>query len=158
VRKRIVIGVVAMIGVGVLVYVISQPKRGSLEWHKKEYFALIDRIYSRRFVDRARQFIESNTGLFKRHNWQQQEQTLRLKAEVHRLALVEMGDIAQRWFAVSNNNAVSDAIQATTSKRGNKERALITCQIGGGGGTFCVTGLSDDMAFWRDLIRKADVP
>ena len=155
-RKRIVIGVLAPIGVGVLVFVVSQPKKGTVEWHKKEYSALIDQIYGRRFVDRAREFIERNTGWCKRRNWQRQELALRMKAEVHRLALVETGDIAPRFFAVSNDNAVSRAVEVAFSKKGQKERALITCRVGGGGGAICVTGPSDDMAFWKDLIRKAD--
>ncbi len=155
-RKRIVTAFFGVAVIGAFVFALSRPKPGTIEWHKKEYFALIDHIYGRRFVDRARQLIESNTGLLKRHNWQQQEQALRLKAEVHRLALVEMGDIAQRWFHVSNDNAVSDALLAATSKKGSTERALITCQVVSGGGVLYVTGPSDDMAFWQNLIREAE--
>src|SRR6185436_2099597 len=122
---RVLIGLLAIISVAVLVYVVSQPKKGSLQRHKKEYSALIDQIYGRRFVDRARQFIENKTGLFKRRNWQEQELALRVKAEVHRLALVEMADIAPHWFTISNDNAVADALHAAISKKGHKERALI---------------------------------
>ena len=36
-RKRVIIGAIAVVGIGVGVYVLSQPKRGSVEWHKSEY-------------------------------------------------------------------------------------------------------------------------
>jgi hypothetical protein len=38
-RKRIVIRILGIITVGVLVFVLSQPKKGSVEWHKRKHLA-----------------------------------------------------------------------------------------------------------------------
>jgi hypothetical protein len=37
VRKRILVAALATAGIAVTAYVLSQPKEGSLEWHKRRY-------------------------------------------------------------------------------------------------------------------------
>ena len=37
VRKRIIIGLLAFLVIGVVVFFVSQPKKGSVEWHKRAY-------------------------------------------------------------------------------------------------------------------------
>jgi hypothetical protein len=157
VRKRIVIGLLAIGAIGVVVFWVSQPKRGSLEWHKREYFALVDRMCERRPVDRALKWIQSKTGLQLPGNKGEKQLRLARKAEVHRLALIERGYITQRRFVVFNDNAVHRLLHAERLRKGNKERAYFTCRTAGGGGVLLVTGPLDDIAFFEDLIRKADV-
>jgi len=41
-RKRIITGLVVMMVVGATVVFMSQPKKGSLEWHKREYLRARD--------------------------------------------------------------------------------------------------------------------
>jgi len=43
-RKRLVMGAVAAVVIGVTVYFLSQPKKGTVEWHKKEYLKAADRL------------------------------------------------------------------------------------------------------------------
>jgi hypothetical protein len=45
VRKRIAIGLLAVVVIGVLVFWVSQPKPGSVEWHKREYRAARNQMY-----------------------------------------------------------------------------------------------------------------
>jgi len=43
-RKRTVIGVIAAVVIAVAAYVVSQPKEGSVEYHKREYLKAFERI------------------------------------------------------------------------------------------------------------------
>jgi hypothetical protein len=36
-RKRLVIGAIALLVIGVAAYVLSQPQKGTVEWHKRNY-------------------------------------------------------------------------------------------------------------------------
>jgi hypothetical protein len=40
VRKRLFIGAIAAVVIGVAAYALSPPKEGSVEWHKRQYLAL----------------------------------------------------------------------------------------------------------------------
>lgn len=53
-RKRIVIGLLAVGVIGVLGFFLSQPKRGSVEWHKREYLAVRKRLFNDTCADRMR--------------------------------------------------------------------------------------------------------
>src|SRR5687767_226679 len=143
---------------GIAAFWVSHPKKGSVEWHKREYFAFIDRVYDRRVIDRPRVWVESKTGWQLRPNWKEEELRLRMKAETNRLALVESGYITTRRFTIYDDKAVWDAIHAVGSKSGDKERPFITCQLTGGRGVVVVAGPLDDIRFFEELIQKADVP
>src|SRR5687768_12494047 len=50
-RKRIVIGVIVAVVMGVAVYVFTEPRKGSVEWHKREYIKARDWVDKPRFVE-----------------------------------------------------------------------------------------------------------
>src|SRR5687768_4528612 len=50
-RKRLVIGAIAAVVIGVAAYMLSQPKEGTLEWHKAGYLKERKKIERRTLVD-----------------------------------------------------------------------------------------------------------
>src|SRR5213594_3836470 len=109
-RKRIVIGVVAIIGVGVLVFVVSQPRKGSLEYHKREYF---DAQPGGGWRDVLRQLL----GREPMSREVSKEDQARMK--FHEKALIKLGYLEEWTFIVSNQpptnvlNALAGAVGAT---------------------------------------------
>jgi len=90
VRKRIVIGVVALVVITLAACVLSGPKRGSVAYHQKAYFEGHGPI---------RQFLVSHgperisEGIVKRGA---------RHLEYHRQALVRLGYLTELTFTVSN--------------------------------------------------------
>src|SRR6185503_5712613 len=93
-RKRVVIGVLAIIGAGVLLFALSQPKRGSVEWHKREYeaatqgslkFRLKNLWWQIRGEDRRSRMISEERN-------------------EHQQALIHLGYLEQREFVISNRS------------------------------------------------------
>ena len=52
VRKRLVIGAIAVVVIGVAAWVFWEPGKGTLEWHKREYLEELARARSRSWVER----------------------------------------------------------------------------------------------------------
>jgi len=88
-RKWVVAGLIVVVAIGVGTYLLSQPRRGTVEYHKRKYAeagmpewvlkkgvpAVLQNLYERRFV---REF------------------------EFHRSALIELGYLERRLFVVTN--------------------------------------------------------
>ena len=53
-RKRCIIGLLAVVVIGVVAFWVSQPKKGSVEWNKREYLAVRKRLFNDTWVDRMR--------------------------------------------------------------------------------------------------------
>ena len=53
VRKRLVIGAMAVVVIGVIAFVLSQPKDGTVEWHKREYASVVRKLERKTLADRA---------------------------------------------------------------------------------------------------------
>jgi len=88
-RKRILIGFLVLAVAGTCGYVLSQPKKGSVEWHKKQY---------KRAAGTPGKWIGVAPG-FVRETWlKRRADNLRF----HREALVESGYLTRREFTVSN--------------------------------------------------------
>jgi type II secretory pathway component GspD/PulD (secretin) len=108
-RKRILIGLLAIAVIGVVAFVVSRPGKGTLEWHKKEYLAASNRLAENRFRDRLRRIyyaVTQKAGASKlpiirgKSNLRTATERNMLKLEQHRKALVEHGYLNERHFAL----------------------------------------------------------
>jgi hypothetical protein len=54
VRKRLLIGAIAAVVIGVATYFLSQPNEGTVEWHKKEYLKAFARLQGKTMGDTFR--------------------------------------------------------------------------------------------------------
>jgi hypothetical protein len=153
-RKRIAIAVLAIVGVGILAHALTEPKEGSIEWHKREYF-------------KARGQNGSMIRNFLRVVWSKinpraaeppQENIDRMDS--HYEALMKLGYLEEKAFLVSNRTslAVADTLFFThTNVFADKDVAFSRIDIGG---TNIISIISprDEMYKWERLIREADVP
>jgi len=164
VRKRVVIGVLAIIGAGVLLFALSQPKRGSVEWHKREYVDARMRLagYKRSVADHLRRGYARITGSPPRGLAFDEEVTLRKKVLNHEAALLEMGFLAKREVTGAEWNSIN-VVRRLNSKEGiarhasgrfkgadiSSEETNVFIEL---------TAPSNDLPTWERLIRKADMP
>jgi hypothetical protein len=89
-RWRIAIAVLAVIGIAAAVYLGTQPKKGSVEWHKREYENHMQRLAGKRTLfDRIR----SVFGLARRPDRHME----------HRRALIDLGYLEEREIILTNN-------------------------------------------------------
>jgi len=161
-RKRIIIGLVAVVVIGVAALFLSQPKEGSVAWHKREYWAAKKAL---------------------RPSWQ-----YRLRTEYHRLtrtpdrrpvrgcesdeltqkvikmmtswdALVEHGYLTRKEFFLIHQpmsrvaNHLKRAAQAEFSADTIWELRSTSFE-----NSIIVYAPLADRSKWEELIRKADVP
>lgn len=145
-RKRIVIGALVVIAVGVLVYVRSQLNEKSVEWHRRK-FREIDRvIYGEplTFGDRV--------GFLWRNLWGK-PRDYHGEADRHIRALIELGYAEERTFVVSNR-PISEIGRVEWARGRNFE----ILRIGRGINTLTIRAAKEDMVAIERLIHEADVP
>ena len=148
-RKRLVIGLLILSVIGTAVIFFSQPKKGSVEWHKREYLRARD-------WGRVEQWIEINAP----YNLRKAQADRKAKrTEIHLKALFELGYFEERVFVLSNS---------LTKERGNAFWTLHhvftndVLDVSGikdmGTNTVTVVGLREEMPQWQEAVRKMDVP
>ena len=149
-RKRIIIGLVAAIGV--VVFLVSGPKRGTVEWHKREYLAELDRLHGKEsLVKRFVRGIYEWTGL-----GQPIGQTDR-GVVAQENALIKLGYLERREFILTNL-PTGNAVQAIGREAATAIPGLCRITTGEKTNVVVVTALREDMPKWDVLIRKLDVP
>ena len=171
-RKRIVIGVLAIIGVVVSVYVISQPRKGSLGWHKNEYRKarieierMMESISVRTapgFSDRLRQLYARVTGYSIRTTTAEEQRAvyneLILKERRHEEALLAAGFLAKHEFGMDSSNAVAMWPPLLHSKDAIADYVNGRLRVTDDKMLFVVTIPSNAVPKWEELIRRYTVP
>jgi hypothetical protein len=162
VRRRIVIGVIAAIGlavgVGVLVNVVSQPKPGTVEYHKKEFRVARKEFYQVKWYHPITRFLPIPD---RRQPLSPSElMALEKRQAVHREELIKLGYLVERRFTFSNQPA--ETIIGSVMSRA---RSVIPDETGYYTGVALVTSNAivlkvapADAPKWEKLIREADVP
>jgi hypothetical protein len=112
-RKRVVIGllaVAAIVAIAMGARLLSQPKKGSVEWHKREYLRAHAMPSTWRGV---RYFVQP--GFAQPEYWNQRARRIHF----HRQALLESGYLTEREFVVSNRPAqdVAEALLGSVELR-----------------------------------------
>ena len=98
-RKRIVIGLIVVAGVAVTLTVFSVPKKGTVEYHKREYLeALYARTWRERIHDRwDRVVLNTDRGYSRIRSPQEVE-----RIDRHQRALIRLGYLEERIFKASS--------------------------------------------------------
>jgi hypothetical protein len=160
VRKRIIIGLLAVVVIGVGVFFLSQPKKGSVEYHKREYLATLDKLFGRRWVDRVWSYLDK-AGARRERLSSEEKDGLELRLVRHQRSLIDLGFLVERQFPVSNVSAsnVQREISWTWLSRLGEERTLFTWVKGNPGttNTVRVIGRAEHMPFWESLIGEFDM-
>jgi hypothetical protein len=147
VGKRIVIVALAVLVIGVLAFVLSQPRKGSVEWHKREYLRAIDLDYGESVIAKVRRFLpRSKTGD-------------RANMKLHERSLIAAGFLEQREIAITNTMEVASAVLEKLNPPKNVDpftfASLITRDQRE---MIVITALPTNIDKCEELVRKADLP
>lgn len=160
-RKRIVIGLlglVAVAAIGVVAFVVSQPKRGSVEWHKREYISSFNGMLERRFKDKVKRLYVRVTKRRVPPMSDSERMVFEKDVNAQRKALADLGYIVDRTFTISNCPviAVVDALMlpANVSKAGGPFTVAVVVNAD----RILISGPGTDVPKWEALIRRMDVP
>ncbi len=159
-----VIGAVAIVAVGVLALVVSEPKKGSVEWHKKEYLAAWKRINGITWHDGMDRYWAKITGTplkTKRELVMVSGPTLPYSEALllHHEALIRLGYLVEERFEVSNTGkkvaekAYRLAKEAIPRDRMECTQILSWDRIRG----ITIIAPRQDMATWEKVLREAGV-
>ncbi len=155
-RKRIVIGLLAVVVIGVVAFVLTRPKRGTVEWHKREYVAAKSQLYSEgALIRRLKRFVADHLGLPRAYD----------RMAEHEAALLRLGFLEERTVVVSNRAPSLLLLDAMDIDRGgslvdrfNNGERFLDLNIVPGSNAIRVVTTRQDMRFWEEPIRNADVP
>jgi hypothetical protein len=146
-RKRIIIGLLAVVVIGAVVFYLSQPKRGSVEWHKERYLAAIDTRWKYRF-ERLRSKILGDD-----------QRGVQIDAEglaSNEAALIELGFLERRELTVSNREPLRIMHEISGWSRSSNS-VFFRYRIPATNRVVWVA-VREDMPKWEELIQKADMP
>jgi hypothetical protein len=145
VRKRLIIGAIAAVMIGVVGYVFWQPGRGTVEWHKKKYLGAhrsgkIENWISFHFSPKVHHVLFFWKGT----------------AAEHQRALLKLGYLKESVFVVSN----ASVMKAVRTVRFELPRDIdqFTRFSYGTPGTLIVVAPAEWSEKIGAAIRKADVP
>ena len=163
-RKRIVIGVIAAVVIGVAAYVLSklsQPRNGSVEWHKAKYMKCFRRMHGNTVWERTERLAKRFVGIAPVTNTQTKGQ-LRAETEAryHLSALVRLGYLAERRYVITNRS-LNDVLGRTYRERrvlGRKYMPLYLTERVQGADQLSVVALPEVASRYDEMIRKAEVP
>jgi hypothetical protein len=154
VRKRIVIGllILSAIGTGVYLTAPSEPKKGSVEWHKQEYLAARN---GNSAMFRLRSVWSRVTGdKFYTANYRYRSEGM----QSNRTALIRLGYLTERTFVISNRPTREVISNAWFNVSTNIDADFIRVEARRGTNIIEVSTVSGDIPKWEEAIRKADVP
>ena len=161
VRKRIIIGLLAAVVIGVLAFFLSQPKKGSVEWHKREYLAARKRLFNDTWPDRMRGFYHkiTKTPSSRRQISAAESNELTRRMQESWESLVTLGYMKRHEFYLAHQ---------LKSRAHLLEKGALTqfppdaiWSVGAGEGfenLLVVYATSNDLPKWRKLVGRFDVP
>jgi hypothetical protein len=158
-RKRIVITLLAIVVIGVGVFVLTRPKPGTVEWHKREFSEASNYLLKDSPSDRVRRFWWRITGQLAPapQIGEAVEQVNRM--ESNRVALVKLGYFVERKFCVTNSSVdriASGLMRHPLFRRG--EADISNSYMGRSLGKVEVTARPKDVPKIEAMIRALDVP
>ena len=160
-RKRLVIGAIAAVVIGVAAYILSMPMEGTVEWHKQEYVRIVKQLQRKTVRDWPSILWARATGRRLAPLTLKEELELRKQLENHRPQLLKAGYFIERRFQTTNHDArVLDSGMARHWAEHSLpvERRYYTWMVGArGSDTLVVFGRPQDMEFWEKAIREAEL-
>src|SRR5213594_1474794 len=141
-----------MMAVGVLAFVFSGRRNGSIEWHKQRYLAIANR---ETWIDRWWNLWDHVGGEV---IWREQSEKAAKRMESHRQALVDLGYLKQHTLVVTGGVAATVAQKATAlgMLRGLDRFSHIVPNETMHTITLIVP--AEDIAQWQEMIAYFDVP
>ena len=144
-RWRIAIAVLIVIGIAGAVYVGTEPRKGTVEWHKRGYLGQFHSPIRQWIVehtpDRMSQAIETSRYRRMEHHW---------------AALVRLDFIRETLVVVSNSPASVISKVIPEKVKPCDDLRFFSYELGTNSISLWCT--EERIGAWQDLIRQADVP
>jgi hypothetical protein len=161
VKKRIVIGLIAVL-IGVAAYELLQPRKGSVEWHKREFRNARQEMFGQAwYTPFERLYCDVVSKPHKlRTPTSREVESLKERQLAAQTALVKAGYLVERSFKVSNRDANSMMEDLVKSARGviPQENFYFNRIVLVQSNLIVLAAVPDDLPKWEELIRNADVP
>ena len=95
-RKRLLVGAIAVAVFSVAVSFAFRPRKGSVQWHKKEYLKAADRLSENTLKHKLQRIAFRVTGWLLRDSWDANAYRSDAKTlEQHQASLVQLGYLAK---------------------------------------------------------------
>lgn len=159
-RKRIVIGLLAIVVIGVSAFFALQPRRGSVEWHKREYRAARNEMFEVCWYKPVRDWYYGITKKRQRGLSSSEIRALTARQMASRKGLTDLGFLVERSFTVSNRSAQL-AAQSVIGRARNvipQEHFYYTDVLLAQSNTLILAVMPEDVPTWEKLVREVDVP
>lgn len=156
-RKRLVIGAIAVVVIGVGAYVFTQPRKGTVEWHKEKYMKCFNRMWGNTLWARTKRAATRVVGLPPPTTPDPRAET---QARSHLTALVALGYLTERRYVITNQT-LQDVLARTYRDRrflGKKYTPLHLTERVQGADQLAIIALPEVALHYDDLIREADGP
>jgi hypothetical protein len=143
----------AVVVIGIAVYLLSQPKEGSVEWHKREYRS------ARMSLAAATRSVSNGAPV--QPLTRSERQPLVNKLYAHEEALLAAGFLAKRELPLNGADATPVIMElASESAIEGYASGRLKVDVRGTNivDTLVLTAPSNDLPKWEALIRKADGP
>jgi hypothetical protein len=155
-RKRIAIGLLGAVVIGMVAFFLSQPTKGSVEWHKREYLDAWKRLNEQTLTDKVKHFLNRIAGRkVTRQVWPREDHE---RVQSHRAALLTLGYLDQQAFDFTNCSraqVLSSPAFAFAHRGSQREFVMVTIQDTN---TLHIIALREDMPLFVEAIRKVDKP
>jgi hypothetical protein len=158
-RKRLVIAAIAAVVIGVAAYLVSQPKEGTVEWHKRRFERGWKKMAGETRWDRILQTINRTVGTELRAKPDYAELEKQTDADYE--ALLRLGFVAKKYYAFTNKTLDIDAPWITDVYRVlPRERAMFSCfgVADFGSNVLSVVAPPEDIPAWEKFVAEADAP
>jgi hypothetical protein len=155
VKKHFVIGATAALVIGVAAYILSQPRKGTVEWHKANYMKCFNRMWGNTLWEKTQRVARRVVGLPP----PQPDPQAANEALSHLSALVELGYLSERRYAITNRS-LNDVLSRTLHARWVLGRKHLPPQLTEriDQTQLVVVALPEIADKYDELIRQADVP
>ena len=150
-----------MVVIGVMAFFLSQPRKGSAEWHKREYLAARKRLFDDTWADRMRTVYYGITKTLhsKRQVSAAEWDELTRRMQESWRSLVAFGYLKRHEFHLTHQPKSRAHLLQKAALTQFPPDALWS--IGGGEGAenlLVVYAASADLPKWRKLVGRFDVP
>ena len=147
-RKRIVIGAIAAVVIGVGVYVLALPRKGTVEWHSARYLALLTEDSWAQGLRRMWERLGGRRAVLRKP-----PERVFKELQLHEKALVKLGYFEERRFLVFNGRAEGVMTTAISIWRSTQSNAIVRPQFEA---VFVVGGTgTSEMGSVRSIGRKS---
>jgi hypothetical protein len=163
-HSRRVIAAVAGVVLGVAAYILSQPREGTVAWHKKEYLRAQEELAGRTLSKKTKRLIQSvriKIGFKPKPTMAVPARPKDGELRKHQRALIELGFLEEKTIRLSKPlggrvNSVLEETAGIIPKKRRQFAELFPAPALAVPSFVRIVAPPEDMAIWENLVCKAE--